>query len=156
MMEKNCRCEEFRGPAGGFARGVYLLESVQRGKVISPRVRIVVPLSRYTLLCLTCNFLSHDPTHMRSLLTIPNFLSHDPTHMRRLITSAKRVLEFLIHTKDLGIVWSISEQDKESGFVNVLFGTIDTSFVMCTLTYRSHSDYTTFLYHGLESWKSKL
>ena len=39
----------------------------------------------------------------------------------RLIAAAKRFVKYLMHTKDLGITWSISEQDKESGFANVLF-----------------------------------
>jgi hypothetical protein len=74
----------------------------------------------------------------------------------RLIAAAKRVVKYLMHTKDLGITWSISEQDKESGFANVLFGAIDASFAMCKLTRRSHSGYTTFLNHGAVSWRSKL
>ncbi len=51
---------------------------------------------------------------------------------------------------------SISEQDKESGFANVLFTALDESFAMCKLTRRSHFGYTTFLNNGLVSWKSKL
>ena len=35
------------------------------------------------------------------------------------------------HTKDLGITWSIWEQDKESGFANVLYRAVDASFAMC-------------------------
>ena len=74
----------------------------------------------------------------------------------RLIAAAKRVVKYLMHTKDMGITWSISEQDKESGFANVLFGAVDASFAMCKLTRKSHFGYTTFLNHGLVSWKSKL
>ena len=65
----------------------------------------------------------------------------------RLIAAAKRVVTYLMHTKELGITWSISEQDKESGFANVLFG--DARFAMCKLTRRSHFGYTTFLNRGL-------
>ena len=72
------------------------------------------------------------------------------------MTAAKRVVKYLMHAKDLGITWSISEQDKESGFANVLFGVVDPSFAMCKLTSRSHFGYTTFLNRGLISWKSKL
>ena len=74
----------------------------------------------------------------------------------RLIAAAKRIVKYLVHTKDLGITWSISEQDKESGFANVLFAAVDASFAMCKLTRRSHFGYTTFLNNGLVSWKSKL
>jgi hypothetical protein len=59
-------------------------------------------------------------------------------------------------TKDLGITRRISEQDKESGFTNVLFATVGAGFVMCKLTRGSHFGYTTFLNNGLVSWKSKL
>jgi hypothetical protein len=74
----------------------------------------------------------------------------------RLIAAAKRIVKYLVHTKDLGITWSISEQDKESGFANVLFAAVDASFTMCKLTRSSHFGYTTFLNNGLVSWKSKL
>ena len=74
----------------------------------------------------------------------------------RLIDGTKRVVKYLIHTKELGITWRISDQDKESGFTNVLFGTVDTSFSMCKLTRRSHFGYTTFLNRGLINWKNKL
>jgi len=74
----------------------------------------------------------------------------------KLIAAAKRIVKYLVHTKDLGITWSISPQDKESGFANVLFAAVDASFAMCKLTRRSHFGYTTFLNNGLVSWKSKL
>ena len=38
------------------------------------------------------------------------------------------LLDTLVHTKDLGITWSIFQQDKESGFANVLFAAVDASF----------------------------
>jgi hypothetical protein len=74
----------------------------------------------------------------------------------RLIVAAKRVVKYLMYTKDLGITWSISEQDKETVFANVLFWVVDASFAMCKLTRRSHFGYTTFLNRGLVRWKSKL
>jgi hypothetical protein len=74
----------------------------------------------------------------------------------RFIAVVKRIVKYLVHTKDLGITWSISEQDKESGFANVLFTVVDASFAMYKLTCRSHFGYTTFLNNGLVSWKSKL
>jgi hypothetical protein len=46
----------------------------------------------------------------------------------RLIAAAKRIVKYLVHTKDLRITWSISEKDKESGFANVLFAAVDASF----------------------------
>ncbi len=69
----------------------------------------------------------------------------------RLIAAANRNVKYSVHTKDLGITWSVSEQDKESGFANVLFAVADASFAMCRLTNRSHFRYTTFLNHGLVS-----
>jgi hypothetical protein len=74
----------------------------------------------------------------------------------RLIAAAKRITKYLVHTKDLGITRSISEQDKESGFANVLFAVVDASFDMCKLTLRSQFGYTTFLNNGLVNWKSNL
>jgi hypothetical protein len=50
----------------------------------------------------------------------------------------------------------VLSKDKESGFANVLFATVDASFTMCKLTLRSHFGYTTFLNNGFVSWKSKL
>ena len=67
----------------------------------------------------------------------------------RLIVAGKRIVKYLVNTKDLGITWSIFEQDKESGFANVLFAAVDASVTMCKLTRRSHCGYTTFLNHGL-------
>ena len=46
--------------------------------------------------------------------------------------------------------------DKESGFTNVLFGTVDATFTKCKLTHRSRFGYRMFLNRGLISWKSKL
>ena len=76
----------------------------------------------------------------------------------RIIAAAKRIVKYLVHNMDLCITWSISEQDKESGFANVLFAAEDVIFTMCKLTRRSHCGYTTFLNHGLirSSWKCKL
>ena len=53
----------------------------------------------------------------------------------------------LVHTKDLGITWSITKQDKESD----LFMAVDTSFAMRKLTRRSYFGYTTSLNHDLVS-----
>ncbi len=72
------------------------------------------------------------------------------------MTAANRIVKYLVHTKDLGITWSISEQDKESGFANVFFAAVDAIFAMYKLACRSHFGYTTFLNHGILSWKSKL
>jgi hypothetical protein len=74
----------------------------------------------------------------------------------RLIGTVKRIVKYFVHTKDLGITWSISEKDKESGFTHVLFTVVDASFTMCKLTSRSHFGYTTFLNNGLVSWKGKM
>ena len=91
---------------------------------------------------------------------VSNTLNVLSRHLSRpntsLIVAAKRVVKYLMHTKDFGITGSISEQYKESDFENVLFGVVDASFVMCKLTRRSHFGYATFLNHGLISWKSKL
>ncbi len=59
----------------------------------------------------------------------------------RLIAAAKLIVKYLVHTKDLGITWSISEQDKESGFAKSKLQSIVTHrqlegeyVAMCDLT----------------------
>jgi hypothetical protein len=64
----------------------------------------------------------------------------------RLIAAANRIVKYLVHTKDLGITWSISEQDKESGLTNVLLSEVDATFVMCKLTRRSHFGYRSTIF----------
>jgi hypothetical protein len=74
----------------------------------------------------------------------------------RLIEAAKRVIRYLLKTKDLGITWKIQPEDKETGFANTLFGATDASFAMCPLTRKSHAGYVVFMNHGVVSYKSKL
>jgi hypothetical protein len=85
-----------------------------------------------------------------------DFVEEPTEEMITLYRSLIGSIGYAAVTVDLGITWSISEQDKESGFANVLFAAVDASFAMCKLTRRSHFGYTTFLNNGLVSWKSKL
>ena len=74
----------------------------------------------------------------------------------RLIDVAKMVIRYLLKTKDLGITWKVGSEDKETGFLNTLFGVTDVSFAMCPLTRKSDAGYVVFMNHGVISYKSKL
>ncbi len=60
----------------------------------------------------------------------------------KLINSAKRIIKYLVKTKDLGIIWKVTVEDR--------------TFVMDPITRRSHAGFVTFNNHGLISWHSKL
>ena len=63
---------------------------------------------------------------------------------------------YLLKTKDLGITWKVGSEDKETEFVNTIFGVTHASFAMCPLTCKSHTGYVVFMNHGVISYKSKL
>ena len=66
------------------------------------------------------------------------------------------MIRYLFKTKDLGITWKVGSEDKETGFLNTLFGVTDVSFAMCPLTCKSDAGYVVFMNHGVISYKSKL
>jgi hypothetical protein len=74
----------------------------------------------------------------------------------KLINAAKRIIKYLVKTKDLGITWKITAEDRKTGFEDVIFGAVDASFAMDPITRRSHAGFVTFNNHGLISWRSKL
>jgi hypothetical protein len=74
----------------------------------------------------------------------------------KLINAAKRVVKYLVKTKDLGITWKITVEDRKAGFADVIFGVVDVSFTMDPITRRIHAGFVTFNNHGLVSWRSKL
>ncbi len=45
----------------------------------------------------------------------------------KFINSAKRIIKYLVKTKDLGITWKVTVEDRKAGFVDVIFGAVDVS-----------------------------
>ena len=74
----------------------------------------------------------------------------------KLINEAKRVIRYLIKTRNFSVKWSASDEDRTDGTVNVMFGAVDASYAACQLTRRSHGGWIMFLNHGAVSWKSGL
>jgi hypothetical protein len=74
----------------------------------------------------------------------------------KLINTAKRIIKYLVKTKELGISWKVTPEDRKAGFSDVIFGAVDVSFAMDPITRRSHAGFVTFNNHGLISWRSKL
>ncbi len=72
------------------------------------------------------------------------------------INVVKRIIKYLVKTKELGITWKVTAEDRKTGFADVIFGAVDTSFAMDPITCRSHAGFVTFCNHGLVSWRSKL
>jgi hypothetical protein len=66
----------------------------------------------------------------------------------RLIDVTKRVIRYLLKTKDLGITWQVEPEDKTTGFANTLFWATDASFAMCPLTHKSHAGYVILMNHN--------
>ena len=62
----------------------------------------------------------------------------------------------MVKTKDLGITWKVTAEDRKAGFADVIFGAVDASFAMDPITRRNHAGFVTFNNHGLISWRSKL
>jgi hypothetical protein len=46
----------------------------------------------------------------------------------------------LVKTKDLGITWKVTTEDRKAGFVDVIFDVVDISFVMDPITRRNRHD----------------
>ena len=75
---------------------------------------------------------------------------------KKTIEAAKRVIQYMLATKDFEIEWSISDADMQEGTANVLFGAVDASYAMDEQTRRSHMGFINFVNHGPVSWASKL
>ena len=69
----------------------------------------------------------------------------------KLINAAKRIIKYLVKTKDLCITWKITAEDRKAGFADVIFGTVDSSCGMDPITRRIHAGFVTFNNHGLIS-----
>ncbi len=54
--------------------------------------------------------MSHAMSMLSRYLAKPNI---------RLVDEAKRVIRYLLKTKDLGITWNVGSEDKKAGFANI-------------------------------------
>jgi hypothetical protein len=63
----------------------------------------------------------------------------------KLVNAAKRIIKYLVKTKDLSITWKVTT----AGFADVIFGAVDSSFAMDPITQRNHTGFVTFNNHGL-------
>ena len=75
---------------------------------------------------------------------------------QKAVMAARRVIRYLVHTRDFEVAWWIDAEDMNAGSANILFGAADTGFGMCPITRRSHGGYMNFLNNGVISYKSKL
>ncbi len=87
-------------------------------------------------------------------LSVPSRFLANPND--KLINAAKRIIKYLVKTKELGITWKVTTEDRKAGFTDVIFGAVDSSFAMDPITRRSHAGFVTFCNHVLVSWCSKL
>jgi hypothetical protein len=72
------------------------------------------------------------------------------------VDAARRVIQYLLTTRDFAIEWKSSRQSQQDQTDNVLIGAVDASFAMDTHTRRSHGGYINFVNDGAVSWKSGL
>ena len=75
---------------------------------------------------------------------------------KKVIEAAKRVVRYLLGTKDFKITWSVNPDDIDSDRVDKIWGAVDASFASDPITRRSHSGFLIFNNGGCISWKSGL
>jgi hypothetical protein len=75
---------------------------------------------------------------------------------KKAVDAARRVIQYILTTRDFAIEWKLSRQSQQDQTDNVLIGTVDASFAMDTYTRRSHGGYINFVNDGAVSWKSGL
>ena len=75
---------------------------------------------------------------------------------RKVIEAAKRVVRYLLRTKEFKITWSMNPNVIDEDRINTLWGAVDASFGSDPITRRSHSGYVIFNNGGAISWKSGL
>jgi len=75
---------------------------------------------------------------------------------QKVIDAAKRVIRYLMKTRDFKITWSTEESEIAPDRVNRMWGAVDASFAADPITRRSHSGFLIFNNGGCISWKSGL
>ena len=75
---------------------------------------------------------------------------------KKVIDAAKRVIMYLVATKDFCIRWRSSREEHDLGTSGILMGAVDASYATDAMTRRSHGGYINFINHGAVSWKSGL
>ena len=74
----------------------------------------------------------------------------------KVIEAAKRVIRYLLKTRDFKITWSTQKGDIAPERINRIWGAVDASFASDPVTRRSHSGFLIFNNGGAISWKSGL
>ena len=75
---------------------------------------------------------------------------------RKVINAARRVIQYLMSTRDFKIRWTSETDQLPTEQMNVLWGAADASYASDPITRRSHGGYMLFLNGGCVSWKSGL
>ena len=75
---------------------------------------------------------------------------------QKVIEAAKRVIRYLLKTRDFKITWSTEEGDIAANRIDRMWGAVDASFAADPITRRSHSGFIIFNNGGPISWKSGL
>ena len=75
---------------------------------------------------------------------------------QKVIEAAKRVIRYLLKTRDFKITWSTEEGDIAANRIDRMWGAVDASFAADPITRRSHSGFLIFNNGGAISWKSGL
>ena len=75
---------------------------------------------------------------------------------RKVISAARRVIQYLMTTRDFKIRWTTEKDQMSVDRRNKLWGAADASYASDAITRRSHGGYMLFLNGGCVSWKSGL
>ena len=75
---------------------------------------------------------------------------------KKVIEAAKRVVQYLVATRDFYIRWTTDENVIPKEMLNVLWGAVDASYASDVITRRSHGGFLVFMNGGVVSWKSGL
>jgi len=90
-----------------------------------------------------------DISHVVSVLS-----RHLARPCTKVTEAVKRIIKYLAETRDFATKWmSLVE---EQGSANVIIGAVDASFVMDTMTQKSHWGFINFVNNWAVSWKSGL
>ncbi len=83
-------------------------------------------------------------------------IRHLTRSCKKAVDAPRRVIQYLLTTRDFVIEWKSSRQAQQDQTDNVLIGAVDASFLTDTHTRRSHGGYINFVNDGAVSWRSGL
>jgi hypothetical protein len=90
------------------------------------------------------------------IYAVSDLSKHLTRPCKKTVDDARRVIQYLLTTRNFPLEWKSSRQSQQDQTNNVLVGEVDSSFSMDTRTPRSHGDYINFVNEGAVSWKSGL